>query len=130
MLEKDLEEIAELEAANAELEAYRAELGAVPAAPPSDASLALEAENNDAQGSPDGLFRAQDAALAARKSALRTANTRLRIEVDARESGSYAAIPVAAQRVVPARSGLPVRAAVLTGLGVVVLTALFAFCRA
>ena len=92
MLEKDLEEIAELEAANEELEAYRAQLAAVPPAPPSDAALALLAEDDAPPESTSDPFRAQDAAVAARKAALLATNKSLRVAVDARESGPYVAV--------------------------------------
>lgn len=101
MLEKDLEEIAELEAANEELEAYRAQLGAVPAASPSDAALALLAERDEAHPETGDPFRSHDAAVAARKAALLAVNTGLHVEVDARESGAYPVIPSPARPVTP-----------------------------
>lgn len=93
MLKKDLEEIAELEAANEELEAYRQRLLRIPAAPPSEAALALLAEEDDEPGS--AAFR--DGA-AARKTALLAKNKCLRVAVDAREPVVVALAPAPVRR--------------------------------
>lgn len=95
MLEKDLEDIAELEAANEELEAYRERLAGFPAAPASDAALALLAEDDDEPESASGPFR--DGAVAARKAALLARNKSLRVAVDAREPVVVVAPPVPIQ---------------------------------